>query len=260
MDTHKKVFIKYFKNQDYLVLSNIYDMICSCVKSSKTVYSKVFYTPNIYKPLIKFCNNIGVNVYLSGIFNEYERAMIALTTLKGDKLNFPNELIAIKTKSKFSKISHKDYLGAVMNLGIKREKFGDFIVKNDVCYVAISSDIYSYVQDNLKFINKYPCKVDKLNKCAIELPTYNFEEKIIIVNSNRLDLIVSRIINVSRTKSVSLINNSKVLIDYDVVNDKNAKIKENSIIIVRKYGKFKISKFLGLTQKNKIKIKVKKFI
>ncbi|MFD3157423.1 RNA-binding protein [Haloimpatiens sp. FM7330] len=257
---NKDKFINSFNNADKIILSNIYDKIILANKIPKVIYCSEFYTPNIWKRLLEMRGSFNINTYCFGIFEESERRMLAFSNDFYSELEYPLDLLKIKLKSSFTNIKHKDFLGAILGLGIKREKLGDLILEGKTCYAAVSSDVSDYIIYNLQSIGSSPCLVQKVDMRESSIPCYDFEDKIIIMNSNRLDAFVSRLCNISRSKSVELIKNGKVLIDYACTNKKDVELRENFILTIRGYGKFKIDKQVGFTQKGKIKVLVKKFI
>jgi len=254
----KKSFTNLFNLEDKNSISNLYDKMTLSSRTGQTIYSNEFYTPNVWKTLEEIQIQLGVKVVNYGLFEDAERRMIAFTS--EDNLDFPVKVISLKNKSKFKVLRHKDYLGAIMSLGIKREKLGDIVLNEQGCYFPLCSDISDYVFINLDTIGNNPCSFEVLDTSVDVLPNANYEEKVIIVSSLRMDCIISSICNVSRTTSCQLIDNGKVLLDYTEVKSKEKKASPDGIITVRGFGKFKIGEEIGTTQKNRIKIIIKKYI
>lgn len=254
---NKEDFLKGANIENKNSLSEVYDKLFLASKTGKEIFTKYFYSPNMWKYLQKVVSQFGVSCSTYGVFSESERRIIGFNVYS--TYNFPIIMIKISYNSKFTILKHKDFLGAITSLGIKREKIGDLILKDNECYVPIYEDLYEYIKINLSHIAKVPCKVQKLDNTQ-EIPEFNFEEKIIIINSNRLDAIVSDLCNISRNKALSLINSGKVLLDYEQVIRKDKKVEENSTIIIRGFGKFKMGQEMGCTAKGRIKVSFKKFI
>ncbi|WP_035290103.1 YlmH/Sll1252 family protein [Clostridium sp. KNHs214] len=241
-------------------LSNIEEKICLAYKANMVVYSNEFYTPDECNEIKTISNKNSVNFYSYGVFKDSERRMVAFSTEEEKELFYPLELLKIKANTKFLNLQHKDFLGSIMALGIKREKLGDLILKEDCCYLPVEKDMVDFIKYNLQHINKSPCKISLLDILTDEIPQYSFEEKVIIITSNRLDSMVSSLCNVSRSKAIQWIGMGNVLIDYVSADKKDCRVKTNSVITVRGYGKYKIGDILGYTQKDRIKMEIKKFI
>lgn len=241
-------------------LSNVEEKIYLAYKANMLVYSNEFYTSDECNEIKIISNKRGVNFYSYGVFSEAERKLVAFSPEEEKELFYPLELLKIKANTKFLNLQHKDFLGSIMALGIKREKLGDLILKDDCCYFPVTKDMVEFIKYNLQYISKSPCKICILNIITDEIPQYSFEEKVIITTSNRLDSMVSSLCNVSRSKSIQWIEMGSVLINYVSVDKKDYRVKTDSVITVRGYGKYKIGNILGYTQKDRIKIEIKKFI
>ncbi|WP_294181356.1 RNA-binding protein [uncultured Clostridium sp.] len=237
----------------------IYDKIVRAERSHKVVYTSEFYTPNIWKTLENLSGEIGVNIYSCGIFHDAERKVLAFSE-DPVKCSYPVKLLELRCRSKFVKLRHSDYLGSLMSLGIKREKFGDLILqRDDLCYAAVCEDISDYVKLNMDSVGKCPCKVSEIDINTGEIPNYSFETYILNVSSFRLDCMVSSLCNLSRRKSEDMIRQGKVLLDYLPVERKDKLAGDHCTITVRGYGKFKVAGKTGLTGSGRYKLLVKKF-
>lgn len=254
----KKAFLSLISYEDKNVLSNIYDKLVLAEKTNTAVFSNEFLTPNAWKAVLSLQGHFDTNMYASGIFDESERRMLAFSN--EPVWSYPIKLLKITNKSKFQKLEHRDYLGAIMGLGIRREKFGDLIINDDICYGAFCEDICSYIISNLNYVGKCPCSVELVKEDNYKNIKVNTEDLYIITTSLRLDCVISSLCDISRTKAVSMINSGKVLIDYDDTYEKDRVVEMNSVITIRGYGKYKILKQVGLTQKGRLKLYSVKYI
>lgn len=255
---NKKTFMGKMKSADVNIASNIYEKVLLAQNINKTVYMTEFSTPNVWKILEDISHELDIGVYSYGIFEDAQRKMIAFSY--DDVLAYPITLIRIDKKSKFCKLKHRDYLGAIMSLGIKREKFGDLIVKGDSCYLAVQCEIADYIRMNLTAIGKSPCEVSILNVNDCEIPVYDFQDIVVNVSSLRVDCVISSLCNISRNKAEDLIRSDKVLIDYSRNFKRDSILKCDCIITISGYGKYKLVEDIGWTGSGKTKILVKKFI
>lgn len=258
----KNTFLSKFSSYNNGEASSIYDKIILARKVHKGIFTPEFYPPNLWKTLENIQSQIGINVYSYGIFEDAERKILAFSeNLEENMLYYPIRLMKIKCNSKFVKLKHKDYLGALMSLGIKRGKFGDLILKeNDGCYVAIHEDISDYVKISLNGIGKWECNVVFLDINIDEIPNYNFEVLDINTSSLRIDCIISSLCRISRSRSEEIIREGKVFLDYLPVTRKDKLVYcSGCVITVRGYGKFKIMEKLGYTKRGGCKLHIKKF-
>lgn len=254
----KKTFLNKMSFIENSIASNIYDKVVLAQRTSRTIYTAEFYTPDVCKALEQMSSELGVKVNCYGVFEDAQRKTIAFSD--EDVWYYPIDLLKISTNAKFTRPQHKDYLGAIMALGIKREKLGDLILKNDECYLAVHNEITDYIKMNLTSIGKAACTIDILDINSSEIPVYDFQNIIVNVSSLRIDCVVSALCNISRGKAEELIRQGKVLVDYSEALKKDKILKEDCIVTIRGYGKFKILEEAGWTGSGRIKIQVKKFI
>lgn len=254
----KKSFLSHFDYADTLSLTNIYEKIILTEKTGRINYTKDFYPPVIWNKLLEIDSKFDLKIFSFGFFKEAERRIIAFSDNEPNE--YPIELIKITPHSHFDVQKHGDFLGAIMALGIKREKLGDFVLNKDSCYVPIEKSFSKYVQDNLISVGKSPCTVERVHEDTEVIPTSNFLDMAILSTSLRLDCMVSAICDVSRNGAVNLINRGKVLVNYSEVTDKSSNVENASIITVRGYGKYKIVEATGFTAKGRLKITIKKYV
>ncbi|WP_026881288.1 YlmH/Sll1252 family protein [Clostridium akagii] len=255
---NKKEFLNTIHSDNESELSNIFEKIILAERTGSTVYTNEFYTPNIWRAVIRLQEHFGIYISSSGIFENSERHILAFSSKPLSY--FPIKLIRIDNSSKFDKVAHKDYMGAILSLGISRNKLGDFVTIDNECYVASCEDIVYYIASNLTTIGRCPCKVSEYNPLMGAIPDIKFDDMNIIVTSLRLDCLVSGICNVTRSKSLALISSGSILSDYVTIREKNYSVKYGEVITIRGYGKFKIVTTNGNTGRERIRLLIKKFV
>ncbi len=165
--------------------------------------------------------------------------------------------IQIEGNFKFKSISHKDYLGSLMNLGIKREKVGDIIIHENFCQVIVSSDICDFIIMNLEKVSRNNVRVKEISRKEIIYNPPNYKDISFTVSSSRLDCVISGLYNISRQESMKFINGEKVQVNYEKITSPSREIKDEALISVRGKGRAKIINIGELTKKGKIKIQAK---
>lgn len=174
-----------------------------------------------------------------------------------------NEFIAgirVYNRSKFKKLSHKDYLGALMSLGIARNKIGDIYVYDNYADIVLHNDISDYILYNLDKIGHNKIEAEKISLDEIN---YKEQEHVIMnitSSSLRIDNIVKHITNKSRETASGMVKSGNVKINWQVEERISSEVKENDMISISRYGRYKISGFFGLTKSGKLKIEIKHYI
>ncbi len=256
----KKAFLNHFKEYDSNYVAGLYEDIKLCKAIHTPITTKEFITPDIYSKLLLLKKELGVNINSNGIFEECERRILAFTTDKYEFIAYDVKIIRIKNKSKFKKLTHKDYLGALMSLGIRRNVLGDLIVEEDMCYVPVVGDISEYILNNLTTIGKCPCEIEILSEGYGHIPSPKFKESTIICTSLRIDSIVSAVCNISRIKASNMISGGLVLVNYNVYTQKDKVVDIMDTMTIKGYGKYKVHCILGETVKGRIRLVVRKYI
>lgn len=255
---NKEQFINFLDCDDKESCVNIYNDIVKAEKTNREIFTKDFITPNLWMKIMNLSNELNMDIKVDGIINGAQRKVISFNT-GNYEIDFPIDLIKIKNKSKFIKLNHKDYLGKIMSLGIKREKLGDCLVNDDVCYVSCFKNLTQYFIDNIDQIGKCPVECEIYRDSIENIPGIVFKENVIDIHSQRADCVVSAIINKSRNEGVSLINKGMVKVDYSTLIEKTKKNAFGSTISIKGYGKFLFEKQIGITKRGNIKITVKKY-
>ena len=141
---------------------------------------------------------------------------------------------------------------------MEREKFGDLRVYENYAVVPVYEDVVEYVISSLNSVGKSPVSCEVINDTT--LSKVNFLEVIINVSSLRLDSIVSKLSNISRSKALDLINQNKILVDYCKVNSKSLEVKEGQRITIAGVGKYIMGNIVGNTKSGRFKVNIKKYI
>ena len=156
-------------------------------------------------------------------------------------------------------ISHRDVLGALMNLGIAREKLGDILIKDNKAYLFVKREIADYIAEELQQVchTIVHCVLEEPSAMAVEPELKEFEK---IVASNRLDSVIAAMSGKSRSQSVVLIQSGKIFINGAECLHNTYLCKQNDVISIRGTGKFIFDGEIGTTKKSKMKIRFRQYV
>lgn len=164
------------------------------------------------------------------------------------------------TAKKFAeKLSHRDVLGAIMNLGIERNLLGDIIVKEDVYYVICLTRISEYITEELKKIRHTTVRCgisEKMPEGA--MPDVQILNP--VVSSLRADGIVSKVFHLSRNESEALFSRGLVFVNGRETIKGSILLKDGDLVSVRGNGKFRFSGTSHVTGKGNYSITIEKYI
>ena len=231
--------------------------ICDIVSKNKSIECTDFYNPFEVKELVSLINTYDT-ISFSLIGNEDSESKAIL--IYPDYMDEPeaSEYISlVKIDKKDYEIAHKDVLGSILSLGIRREKLGDIIINDDAIYFYIKNEILDYVLLNLKKIKNYgvePEVIDLKSKISREV---EYEEKLITCASLRLDLVLANVYNLSRSDAKSAIEAGLVKLNYKVTYKISEVLNVGDLVSLRRRGRFIIGDYLGLSKKDKAKLIIK---
>lgn len=219
------------------------------------IVEKVLYSNSTNFVEIKYLNRVKKE--LKNVkYNIYEPFSGATKIILYNKM--PN--IKIYEIISNNDLRHQDILGTLYSLNISDEMFGDVVIWNNRYFIIILSSIDNYIKSNLTSIRN--SKVDLIEKDPYYLRNYKqeYEECIIIVPSIRVDVIVSKIINSSRSNALEKIKNGDIYLNYELLTKPTYMLKENDIFSIRKYGKYKFLGEINKTKKGSLVIKYLKYV
>lgn len=156
-----------------------------------------------------------------------------------------------------SDVSHRDILGSLMNLGIKRQKIGDILTDERV-FAEVKSEITPYILSTLGKIRNR--NVNPVIYDGEVVKTFRFEECFYTVSSLRADCIVGAVLKMSRETAKNTVLSGQLLINSLPMEKPDEILKENDVMTVKGSGKFIFSEILGNTKKDRVKILIKKYI
>lgn len=255
MADRKKILWGITDDEERLFLSKMCDIAEKSEVSHKVMFSR-FLNPG-ERMLIESRMADDFSFSFFGGFDDAERTIVAFGNAWED-IEYP--LCAVKIECRGKKaLSHRDYLGSVLSLGIKREHVGDILVKDTDALMFLTDEISDFVLMNLNRIASQTIKIYVTDDLSQFETQRRFKEADITVSSMRLDCVLSAVTGRSRSQSVSLIEEGLCNVNYSTVKNVRAQVKDGDIIAVRGFGKCVIETDNALTKKGRIHIKIKKY-
>ena len=199
---------------------------------------------------------LPTNYILYGGYNNAERCIAGFSCEGTD--GFPIDCIEISpVNEKFAdKLSHRDFLGSLMNLGINRNLLGDIAIKNNTGYLFCLSNISKYIVENLSRIKHTSVK------CSIYDGAPDFVNQLpqseeIIVSSLRADAVIASVYNLSRKVTGELFSLGRVFVNSKQTYKDSVLLKNGDIVSVRGYGRFIFEEQLRETKKHRYIVSVR---
>lgn len=176
------------------------------------------------------------------------------------KVDFAIAALSIEWDKKYYDISHRDFLGGLLGLGIKRDVVGDIVFVPEGCQVLLDETIVGFVEQNLINIGAASVSVRRIGTENIVPREEKVKEIRSTVPSLRLDVVAAAGFGTSRTKMSEDIAAQKIKVNWQEAKNSAQAVKAGDTISLRGRGRVEISEILGQTKKGRISVLLKRFI
>lgn len=198
-----------------------------------------FYNPHEQDIVHKIIGTHELQVHeFGGFMNaENKRMIICPDFYEIEKEDFEVCLIEVIYNRQFGKLQHKDVLGALMNLGMKRDCLGD-IYDQERLFFTCTAKTFPYIEQNLKQIKKSKIKLKLIDE-DIQI-THQFATKTFFLSSFRLDKVVSTLYQIPRNQASEAIRAGFVKVNHKEVEEVNFLCNNNDMISFKRHGRVKL--------------------
>lgn len=204
--------------------------------------------------------HLDVRVTFSGGVDDTERkrALLYPDYYEVKEEDFQLALFEVQYASKFITLQHRQVLGSLMSLGLKRNKFGDIRFYNDMVHFICASEISDYLFANFNEIGRAKISLKNLDVHSFIPNKEDVQEMVTTVSSLRLDVVGAAIYNLSRQKIQPLITNGHVKVNWKVVDSASFECREGDNLSIRGYGRSKLTSIEGRTKKDRVRVVISK--
>ncbi|MBT2678495.1 RNA-binding protein [Bacillus sp. ISL-35] len=185
---------------------------------------------------------------------ERKRAFLFPEYLEAKQEDFQVKLFGVVYASKFVNIEHRQVLGSLMSLGLKRGKFGDILIDGDKVQFFAAAEIADYIRLQLESVGRASISLTELPLEEAAAIDDEWNEVNTTVSSLRLDTVMSALFNLSRQKSQLLIQHGHVKVNWTAIENTAFDCGEGDVISARGYGRAKIITIEGKTKKDKYRV------
>lgn len=249
--------------EEKLFIAQLEDMVFSCRK---------YHTPRF--SFFLDCNQIMLaeqtlrrmqcseSYCFFGGYKEAERCVLGIFPVYDEVQENIFPVISLQFSYRSAdKLTHRDFLGALMSLQIRRNVLGDILVDTDVGQTVVF--IYDTVSDMiLAEVKKIGAVGVKVSRYEGVVPARNntFEEIRGTVSSLRTDSITALAIRQSRERAASLIKSIGIEINHKPCFSCSVQMDVDTVFSVRGYGKFRLSGIMGVSKKGRVQVCIQKFV
>lgn len=202
-------------------------------------------------------NRFDIGYSEFGCIEDAERKIIQVFPEYSDGCYMENYTKVLKLTGDLSNLSHKDFLGGLLNLGIKRCKVGDILLFDTYCALIVKKEISDFVILNLEKIGNKNMAIEEMSFKNLQIPQMKYKEISVLIASIRLDIIISTSYKLSRTESLNVIKSGKVKVNWEKIDKSSKELEEGDIISVRGYGRIILYSLEGMSKKGKLRATIR---
>lgn len=250
--------LQHFRKDEEPLISQLSDYIMQAENEYRPILTHFLNPREQYIAQSLIHKNQDVKVSFSGGYEnaERKRAIFYPSYYEVQDDDFNLELIMVKYPVKFTSLTHGQILGTLANSGLDREVIGDIIEQNDTWQFLCEKEVSDYFRLQIDRVGKIKVRLEDAPLDEIVVPELNWQEKMVTSSSLRIDSLVSVTFNISRESSKNLIKAEKVQLNWMTVARPDYEVKYGDILSIRGYGRLRIDDLLGVTRKDKLRIRV----
>lgn len=196
------------------------------------------------------------------ILPEYIEAPIEYGSLL--EYGLEDSFAAIEVRgSGYKKLSHRDFLGSVLGLGLERSVIGDVVVFDEEkprAVIFCDKAVAEFICESLLKVGSDNVRTASVSVCDVKIPEKKFLHITDTVASERLDGVVSALLSLSRERAKELVLDGAVELDYERCERPDKVVSSPSVVTVRGYGKFRINSLSEKTKKGRLRLDADKYV
>jgi RNA-binding protein YlmH len=242
----KHEFIKLFYDIDHITASRLYDLASRCLDTAApqfTEFHDQITSQNIYNALSENSRLIDREFCVLYHNESHERRMLGLSLGPITPADFPVDCLRITYTNPLRVLSHRDFLGSIMSLGIDRAKVGDIVVSEGEALVFAHSRVSGDISLLLAKVANTSVSIEKIEPDnGLYLPNIG-EYRYITVDSLRADAVLCAIFRLPRSQMKELADKGKIFINWREASG-TRQVKKGDVITLRGHGRAQISEIV----------------
>ena len=191
---------------------------------------------------------------------ERARAMLIHSDFPGTPSGFDIDCIEAHWPGQFARLSHRDVLGALMALGIERDRLGDLLLAPDSVKIICDSKMADYFLTNLTKIGSVGVECSRADLSTISPREERCKEIRATVASLRIDSIASSGFGFSRSRAAQDIAADRLRLNWQPVKNAAQTVKAGDIISMRGRGRLEVAEVRGQTKKGRTAVLLKRYL
>ena len=212
-----------------------------------------FLTPAERYQLETWARHSGCRVVFSGGGPDCERtaAFFLPDWLEEEAFEPAEFLSAIQIDAYFGTPGHRDYLGALLGMGVGREWLGDLRVEGDRAWLFCFPSVLRHLL-TIDKVGRVSVKAKEMSLAEIPAPVRQVRQESFSVMSLRLDAVLAGMFRLSRTEAARQIEAGAVSVNYEECLKTDRTVREGDVISLRGAGKGSVTGTGGTSRKGRL--------
>ena len=204
-------------------------------------------------------NYSDFKVEFFGGFDDAERKKAKIISNEYYDVDYDIVCLKAKFNNKFNRVEHRNILGAVHNLGINFNRFGDIIVLENEVYIFVDEEIVDYIAMEFTKAGRVNLDFQRVDLTEVKIEK-KYEDFEIVSSSFRIDSIVAKITNKSRSKVKEFLEQDFIKLNHVVLRNGEKTCTPDDIISIRKYGRYVVKDYTQNKKSLKYRITISKLV
>lgn len=258
MKIDKDKYIAHINNRKQIInMKRVLDKI-EIVLNRHTIECTDFLDPyerKLAKSILK--QLMGISYKESGGLDDSERQIIVIYPdyYQYNDIDMPIDFLMIELD--IDNLSHRDFLGAILNLGINRDKIGDILIHETYAQIVVKNEISNFIRMNLERVGNKRVKIKEIELTDLHQGKIDYKEILTTISSLRLDVLISEVFKISRNDSQKIIGAERVKVNWEPIDKVFKELEEGDLVSAKGYGRFILYSIEGTSRKGKPRIKLR---
>jgi RNA-binding protein YlmH len=244
-----------------MLLAKVWDKITAGMRKNIPV-NTAFLSPR-EQELCRYLFGQPEGLHYFGGYPDAERRMLCYLPEYLDESSLMDDPPLVCLRASFyeeDKLSHRDFLGALMGAGIARETIGDICINKGSCDLFVTHEIAPYLLQNFTSAGHVRLKTKEISLSEVSIPEPQIKEIRDTLASLRLDSAISSGFRIGRSTAAQYVVSGKAAIDGLPCEKPDKPISQGMKISVRGLGKIKIYSVNGQTKKGRISVVIHRYV
>ncbi len=160
-------------------------------------------------------------------------------------------LRCLRVRAAFGEPGHRDYMGAILGMGVGREWVGDILVQGDTAWVICQASVLRHLE-SIDKVGRFAVRAEEVPLSELPAPERRSEERRFTVMSARLDAVCAGLFHLSRSECARQIAAGTVNLNYVECLRPDAPVKEGDVLSLRGAGKGSVREIGGSSRKGRM--------